>query len=730
MTDANIAVGDHRDLLDIIDKLRSQGVSHYVDLPEIIVCGDQSAGKSSVLEAISRMPFPTKDGLCTRFATELVLRRSPNVNTKVSITPGESRFGEHKECLESWQPKASIDTGGLGAVTEEAMLVMADPTAAAGGTGGDFYDDILRIELTGPELPHLTMVDLPGLFRRGNKEQSDADVEIVRAMVERYMARPRSIILTVVSAQYEYVLQDVTLMAKRADPEGLRTMGLITKPDKLDVGSNMEASYVRLAQNMEEELRLGWHVLKNRKFEERNITSAERDAVESDFFSKGVWSSIDSSHCGVAALRTRLSAVLKDQILAQLPSLVQDVEDGIHDCDVKLKRLGPVRETRQQQLSYLLDISEEYTSLATQAVEGTYTSHRFFGNRNEIDKFCRRLRAVVQNRLREFADEMRRNGQSQYIVDSESENDGSREIRDSPRISRSEYVEGVASRLKFSKGRELPGLFNPLIVGDLFVAQCEPWGKITRLLVEDILEDAHRATREIVEHVTASDVAEGVLGIVRQGIEGLKVGLDVQVEELLESVKQHAITYNPQLTENVQRIQQDRHKHDVRQLIRKMFGQDTFDEPHKKISLNPIQLLKVADEGFEPDMERFGTALAVDYMEAYYKVALSRFIDDMSVLALENRLISKLPTLFRSSNFLEMTDQDVSHLAGETAESSLERKRLGAKREILKTGLQGLKSLHKRGNAVKSPKQDQEPREDSEKSSTMTPSWSVSVNSL
>lgn len=55
---------DHRDLLDIIDRLRTEGISRYVDLPEIIVCGEQSAGKSSVLEAISGMSFPTKDNLC------------------------------------------------------------------------------------------------------------------------------------------------------------------------------------------------------------------------------------------------------------------------------------------------------------------------------------------------------------------------------------------------------------------------------------------------------------------------------------------------------------------------------------------------------------------------------------------------------------------------------------------------------------------------------------------
>ncbi|KAJ9130478.1 p-loop containing nucleoside triphosphate hydrolase protein [Pleurostoma richardsiae] len=693
LTDTNITVGDHRDLLDIIDSLRSQGVSHYVDLPEIIVCGDQSAGKSSVLEAISGMSFPTKDGLCTRFATELVLRRSREVNTKASITPGESRFGEDKERLESWQPKASIDKAGLGTVTDEAKRAMAHPPAT-----GEFYEDILRIELTGPEQPHLTMVDLPGLFRRGNKEQSDADVSIVRGMVERYMARPRSIILTVVSAKYEYVLQEVILMAKRADPEGLRTMGLITKPDTLDVGSESVSYFVRLAQNLEAELRLGWHVLKNRKFEERDVSSAQRDAIEAEFFSQGLWDSIDSSHCGVTALKVRLSAVLRDQILAQLPSLVQDVEDGIHDCAGRLNRLGPVRGTPQQQLSYLLRVSEEYTSLMTQAVEGTYTD-RFFGNRKKIDKFNTRLRAVVQSRLREFAEEMRLSGQSQYIVDSESEREGGRE---------------------FSKGRELPGLFNPLVVSDLFVEQCEPWGRIARILTEDVLEAAHLTTQLIVEHITASDVAEGVLKLVRQGIEGLKVELDVTVDALLASAAQHPITYNPQLTENVQRIQQARHKHAITKLVGKAFGPHRFDNPDSKISLNPIELVELVGEGFERDMERFGSALAVDYMEAYYKVAVNRFIDDVSILAIEDCLISKLSTLFRSRNVLDMSDQDISRLAEETPESFLERKRLETKRGILETGLQSLKRLHKRSNIVNPLKQDQVASEDSEKASIAT----------
>ena len=64
-----------------------------------------------------------------------------------------------------------------------------------------FSTDILRIELCGPDQPHLTMVDLPGLFRAGNQDQSLEDAATVKAMVMGYMEKPRSIILAVVSAK-------------------------------------------------------------------------------------------------------------------------------------------------------------------------------------------------------------------------------------------------------------------------------------------------------------------------------------------------------------------------------------------------------------------------------------------------------------------------------------------------------------------------------------------------
>src|SRR5690349_2516138 len=91
------------EVLNVVDALRSQGVSRYIDLPQLIVVGDQSSGKSSVLEALSGLNFPTKDNLCTRFATELILRRGPESKLVVSIVPGELRNAEERTRLEAFK---------------------------------------------------------------------------------------------------------------------------------------------------------------------------------------------------------------------------------------------------------------------------------------------------------------------------------------------------------------------------------------------------------------------------------------------------------------------------------------------------------------------------------------------------------------------------------------------------------------------------------------------------
>ena len=353
-------------LLNDIDKLRSHGISQYVNLPQLIVCGDQSSGKSSVLEAISGLNFPTKDNLCTRFATEVILRHAPEARVAVKIVAGPDRSKDEQTRLDEFR-RDLIDLEDFPTLIEDAKSYMG---VADGSTA--FSKDVLRLEVTGPKQPHLTIVDLPGMIHSESSSQTATDVRIVQSMVHEYMTNLRSIILAVISAKNDYANQIVLSMARKVDSFGTRTMGIITKPDTLSAGSESELSYLNLARNLDVGFRLGWHVLKNRSYETRDSSSAERDEVERTFLGQGVWKDLPRQSVGISALRDKLSQVLLNHIRAELPRLVDDVKEKLEDCKSALDRLGPHRENLEQQRLFLLQISQEFQAVSKIALDGSY----------------------------------------------------------------------------------------------------------------------------------------------------------------------------------------------------------------------------------------------------------------------------------------------------------------------------------------------------------------------
>lgn len=92
-------------LLDKIDKLFACNVGEYIDLPQLVVVGDQSSGKSSVLEGLTALPFPRDSGLCTRFATQITFRRSEEKRITVSIIPARDAGADHAEAARNWVKK-------------------------------------------------------------------------------------------------------------------------------------------------------------------------------------------------------------------------------------------------------------------------------------------------------------------------------------------------------------------------------------------------------------------------------------------------------------------------------------------------------------------------------------------------------------------------------------------------------------------------------------------------
>ncbi|TLS22355.1 uncharacterized protein PpBr36_09790 [Pyricularia pennisetigena] len=677
---ADLLSKEHRALFDIIDKLRSHGIGQVVDLPEIIVCGDQSAGKSSVLEAISGHPFPTRDGLCTRFVTELVLRWDHVDKFKVFIKPGPERTVEDavrlREFCDKLPPNVPLD-----------QVIEAAKDAMGLGTSKRFSTDVLRVEISGPNQAHLTMVDLPGLFRAGSSQQSVEDVKIVGNMVRKAMSRPRSIILAVVSASNEFNNQEVTELARKMDPQRVRTLGLITKPDKLEEGSESERNYLNLVRNQDVVLELGWHVLRNQGHRvmnsENGVTS--RDEVERDFFSQGAWRSIDASSLGVAALRKRLSAVLWKQILHHLPSLREEMEDRIRECEETLLKLGDSRETVPKQRRYLLGVSQRFCQLMTAAVEGNY-SDAFFADADSDEGYAKRIRAVVQSSLRDFKDIMIRDGKTEVISDYEIPTEGHRRPANSNLVARSEYIKRVVRLMDRSKGRELPGTFNPIIVQDLFKEQCRPWKAIVADTTDLVVAAVTTTAMAILYHVALPKTVSGISAIIHEGIGSLKLEVEAKIEELLAPhYKGHPITYNHYLTDMVQKAQAQRRRKNLEKFVESNLTlKQLKTNSSQAFTFGGLVELLSKMETIEPDMEQQASGLAV---------ALKRIIDEVSDLAVERQLICFLPSLFTPETVYDLSDEEVSALAAEDEQAAAERVRCSELLSALHASMVELKRL-------------------------------------
>lgn len=139
---------EQRELMDLVDRLRRTGLNSFLQLPQIVVCGDQSSGKSSVLEAITEIPFPRKETLCTRFATEISLRRDKEGAISCKINPDEKNSEDEIDRLRSFS-RTIQDFGELPSLIDEATEAMGLGPSKA------FSKDVLCIEICGPNRPQL-----------------------------------------------------------------------------------------------------------------------------------------------------------------------------------------------------------------------------------------------------------------------------------------------------------------------------------------------------------------------------------------------------------------------------------------------------------------------------------------------------------------------------------------------------------------------------------------------
>ena len=220
-------------LLQVLNKLQdvlvvSGGQAQAPKLPQIVVIGSQSSGKSSVLESfVGRDFLPRGTGIVTRRPLVLQLVRTAADSDAATAEDSAVEWGEF------------LHAPGRRFTSFEAIRAeIEDETERKLGKSKSVSADPIRLAIFSPHVVDLSLVDLPGMTKVPIADQPANIEEQLRAMALTYIEPEESLILAVSAANADLATSDAIQLARRVDPEGLRTIGVLTKLDLMDAGTD------------------------------------------------------------------------------------------------------------------------------------------------------------------------------------------------------------------------------------------------------------------------------------------------------------------------------------------------------------------------------------------------------------------------------------------------------------------------------------------------------------
>ncbi|KAG0692056.1 P-loop containing nucleoside triphosphate hydrolase protein [Suillus ampliporus] len=345
-------------MLDLINRLHMTGVQTDMDLPMIAVIGSQSAGKSSLIESISGITLPRSAGTCTRCPTECKLSRSEDTwkcIVKLHVTTSPS--GQPCDVTNVSFGPPITDKADVEDRIRRAQRAILNPRIDAQKFLYDseldnqtaeqaelsFSKNSVSLEISGRDVADLSFVDLPGLIASVGSSGKDGDIDLVKGLVASYIKKPSCVILLTVTCETDFENQGAHHLAKRYDPEGKRTVGVLTKPDRIPPGE--EYRWLKFIRNEQEPLVNHWYCVKQpgSLMLQSGVSWAEARKQENDFFAlTQPWSTVEPQYqkfMRTSNLTERLSTILSELIAKRLPEIHKELYDVLRKTQEEMRKL-------------------------------------------------------------------------------------------------------------------------------------------------------------------------------------------------------------------------------------------------------------------------------------------------------------------------------------------------------------------------------------------------------
>lgn len=560
-----------------------------------------------------------------------------------------------------------------------------------------FSEDLLSIELCGPDKQNLSIIDIPGIFRTPTEGvTTEGDMALVRRIMHHHIRDERTIILAVIPSNTDVATQEILTIAKEVDPKGIRTLGVLTKPDLIDNGS--EEGVMSLVEGKRNPLRLGYCIVRNRGQSELSSDSEARTRKEKDFFSMEPWSRLDRDRVGTPALQRRLQELLVSITRREFPKVQGQVVQQLSSCRKRLESLGVDRESTDQQRRFLLEMSREFQDIANFALDAYYSRNQIFKNMPEL-----RLATLAVDRMERFSKEIEERGhtvpfESQDIMEERaytlsslsacgSEEDAKtppsqyEELLDVipsdwviPEPSQREIMRWIEDEFKKARGFGL-GTIGPSILPTLWQEQSKNWEGLTLAYIGDIVFFVHDFTYKALTHVCRDERVRSNLWPLLQEplLERYQKAVDhakfiIQVERFGTP-----LTTNGDFNTNLQRCKKHRLKKQLEKHTETNHNSSGWPQVEKVVKLERILQL-IATDNTEQMIQDIH-----DILKSYYEVARKRFVDTVCMQGSDFHLLTGATSplrIFGITFVSELSATQLDIVAGEDASTKQLRKNL------------------------------------------------------
>ncbi|KAJ3563691.1 hypothetical protein NP233_g8780 [Leucocoprinus birnbaumii] len=375
-----------------------------------------------------------------------------------------------------------------------------DEDESAGEAELSFSHNCVSLQISGPDVADLSFCDLPGLIASVGRGGNTNDIKLVESLVTSYIKKPSCIILLTVACETDFENQGAHQIAKAWDLEGKRTIGVLTKPDRIPFGE--EPGWLKFIKNEKEPLENNWYCVKQPSSNDlkQNWTWEQAREKEKEFFSSTApWCELEGmyqKYLRTSNLVGRLSSILSDLIAKRLPEIQDELEKSIHAAHESLRKLP--REPSSQPVNEVATLLHEFVADLARHVIGVPDQHGLIQSiRPSQDRFRREIRSTVP-RFRPYEKRLAKSRSmppptflDHEGVDVSENDDDSSTITSSGRNKKRPttiYIDEVFQRAQYSRTRELPGNY-PFVVQQTFINECvKEWRNPAQALCKSVYD--------------------------------------------------------------------------------------------------------------------------------------------------------------------------------------------------------------------------------------------------